>query len=584
MPRTRGPASLSVLLLGSLAGGAAAEGQTPATLRTTSRIVYVDVVVRDGNGNVVHGLPETAFHLTENRAQQRINLFEEHTGTDRRTPLPAPEAAEKQYSNAPAGVADASLNIVLFDLLNTAPVDQAYARTRMIGFLRALPPGRQVALFVLSDRLHMIQGFTQSSDQLVKAAELIDVRQLNRTKSPNQVIADTDQVAYFAFGLDGARWGTAGAGPAARGLEKALTGENIQNLKVRLDATYSAFQQIANAVNGFTGRKNLYWLAGQFPSSTYASLQSISGSPLPSSDLTSGSNRDPGQSNGSGLAMGFLNERADRAIADSQIAVYPISVVGVQTDLNGAENSGIGSAGEASAQTASLFFNERQNSRSAKDNIADETGGEAFYGNNDPGALLRRGFEDGENFYILAYQPTDHHWDNRYRTIAVKLASGGYHLSYRRGYYAFPEQPTGNAAQQFAAAMRLESPPSSMLLLRANPPTASAGVATLDTTLDLRGIGFTASDAFPGGSGPDRQAKLQVLLTAYPRGGSGKPVGINSLLNLSLTPEDYAHLLVSGLPLHQTMHLPPGVYALRLGVVDAGNGRIGTLTVPLTLP
>ena len=56
-------------------------------------------------------------------------------------------------------------------MLNTATADQAYARKQMIEFLRALPRGRRVALFVLTTRLDMVQGFTDSSDALVKVAE-----------------------------------------------------------------------------------------------------------------------------------------------------------------------------------------------------------------------------------------------------------------------------------------------------------------------------------------------------------------------------------------------------------------------------
>ena len=267
------------------------------------------------------------------------------------------------------------------------------------------------------------------------------------------------------------------------------------------------------------------------------------------------------------------------------MAIYPISVAGVQTDGVGSENSGLGSAGAGQAgDTASLLFNERQNGRSVMDHIADETGGEAFYGNNDPAGLLKRGFEDGENFYTLAYQPTDHDWNGKYRTISIKLASRGYHLSYRREYHALREQPSGNAMLQFAAAMRIESPPSSMLLLRASAPSATSGTARLDITLDLRGIGFTPADSVPGEGGPERKATLQLLLVAYPLKGSGKLAEINSALKLRLTAEDYESLLETGLPLHQTLHLQPGDYALRIGVVDTGNGRIGTLTIPLTMP
>src|SRR5579859_4055686 len=117
-----------------------------ANFRTTSRIVYVDVVVRDSAGHVVHGLDQGSFTLKENGRPQHLDLFEEHKGAG---PKAAASAARGEFSNLPANGLQSSLNLVLLDLLDTTPTEQAYARERMIRFLRALPPGKQVALFVL---------------------------------------------------------------------------------------------------------------------------------------------------------------------------------------------------------------------------------------------------------------------------------------------------------------------------------------------------------------------------------------------------------------------------------------------------
>ena len=123
----------------------------------------------------------------------------------------------------------------------------------------------QVALFTLTNRLRMVQGFTADSGKLAQAAESIDLKQLNRLRSPREVITDNDTAAY----LDSANGGISRLGAT---LQNALAQEDFQNVKACLDATNDAFQKIARAINGFPGRKNLYWLAGQFPSYTYFSL------------------------------------------------------------------------------------------------------------------------------------------------------------------------------------------------------------------------------------------------------------------------------------------------------------------------
>ena len=67
-----------------------------------------------------------------------------------------------------------SVNMLLFDLVNTPSQEQLYAREQMLKFLKALPSGQQIALFVLTDRLHMIQklhwqfGFTDRCRGLLK--------------------------------------------------------------------------------------------------------------------------------------------------------------------------------------------------------------------------------------------------------------------------------------------------------------------------------------------------------------------------------------------------------------------------------
>jgi hypothetical protein len=40
----------------------------------------------------------------------------------------------------------------------------------------------------------------------------------------------------------------------------------------------------------------------------------------------------------------------------------------------------------------------------------------------------------------------------------------------------------------------------------------------------------------------------------------------------------------TGIPLHQELDLKPGTYMLRLGVIDRGSQRIGTVDVPVTVP
>ncbi|HTF70910.1 MAG TPA: hypothetical protein VK638_50395 [Edaphobacter sp.] len=76
----------------------ATTGQAGYTLRAHSRIVLTDVTVTDAKGNPVEGLPQSAFHIFDDKVPQSISSFEEH-----QAPVPAnilPVTQSGAYSNA----------------------------------------------------------------------------------------------------------------------------------------------------------------------------------------------------------------------------------------------------------------------------------------------------------------------------------------------------------------------------------------------------------------------------------------------------------------------------------------------------
>jgi hypothetical protein len=83
------------------------------------------------------------------------------------------------------------------------------------------------------------------------------------------------------------------------------------------------------------------------------------------------------------------------------------------------------------------------------DGIARETGGQAFYGDNDVAKELVKATEGGEMYYTLAYAPTNLSYDGKVRKIHVALTKKGYALSYRRSYY-------GTETKQAAVAARAD--------------------------------------------------------------------------------------------------------------------------------
>jgi len=104
-----------VVLLGSslAALGQRAPAPDSATITATTRLVYEDVVVRDSQGRVVHGLTLNDFKLKEDGASQQIDYFDEYTYASPAAqksaaamPIPSMNARQANpitdFTNAPA--------------------------------------------------------------------------------------------------------------------------------------------------------------------------------------------------------------------------------------------------------------------------------------------------------------------------------------------------------------------------------------------------------------------------------------------------------------------------------------------------
>lgn len=552
-------ASTFVIAQASSANPAKNRPEQPASvLSVVTRMVYVDVVVRDGRGQLVRNLTQQDFKIDEDGRLQKIDFFSVHGEVLTGAAAVAPPSPQDEFSNVPAQASPA-VNMVLFDLLNTPQTDQVYARRQLLKFLRELPGGQQVALFILTNQLHMIQSFTSSSDRLVAAASAIDPKDFHFLRSTSQKMADDDFIAGFAAAIG------PDPGNLIGHMQKDQVVEDARGSDIRARATLQAFAELARAVSGYSGRKNLFWLSEDFPLVATSELQL--------NDLSTAARFQmadlPGQ------------REAANLIASAQIAVYPISLTGLDTGVIGPEVSG---AAEVTSMNATLQnqFAIRQQLHNTLNDLARQTGGEAFYGTNDFAGALRRGLVEGSNYYSLAYRPSNQRWDRKFRNIRVELARRGYSLTYRRGYFAAPDtpQPAG-ASVQLDFALQPQTPDSTMLLLRAKVyqmVRPQQGVL-LDSSLDAGNVVFTVT---PDGH---HHAQLLMKLVAF-HDAEPQPAAVQQtegMLNMDFDPAHYDAVRKAGIAFRPQLALPSGKYRLRLGIVDMSNGHIGTLDVPFTV-
>jgi VWFA-related protein len=560
--------------------------------RATSRLVLLDVVATDHHGAFVRGLKAGDFTVLEDGKPQKISAFSVHvTPATPKQASPPLQLPPHQYANftSVAQQSDRPVTIVLLDMLNTSGQDQQFSRKQMIQFLKALPQGRPVALFTLTSQLHMVQGFTADSDALVKAATVI------LTKAPLLFgsEASTQQDEFVALSMGGGHGndsGPTGQAPAPIGqalLASLASQDNFQKLE-RMGMTVDALEVLARAVAGYSGRKNLLWLSAEFPVTFGPDLGPANQASQPiNSDVGAG-----GAGVGKNPQLHDLQSEAPALqqtaalLAAAQVAVYPISVSGVVN---------LGTAIDISTSTQNITMadlqqetqkaSQRQTSalwdiHEAMTDIARETGGEAFYGTNDIKNAMVHGMEEGSNYYTLAYRPSSVNWNGEYRKIEVKATASGARLTYRRGYYAVPTQPFSGdgATASMAIAMKFSVPELTMLFLKAQvlPPDEKNKSVRIDYAVDAHDLAFT--------DGPDQRKHAAVDFVASAWDKDLKLAAhANDTMNTTLRPEAYQEVMRTGLPFHQELHLKPGNYTLRLGVLDRGNQKIGTVDVPLTV-
>ena len=524
--------------------GSKPTSQQPAPVfKASSRLVVVDVVVSNGNGEPVHNLTTRDFTVLEDGKPQTIVSFDEQRpDTKAKIATASLNLPANVYTNYTTRTEPGALTVLLFDGLNTDPQDFTYAKNEMLSFLKKLPPGRKVALYTLGSQLRMVQDFTEDSDQLTAVAQHLSTQPNPAYTNSKQLSATKAEVRESAPKM-----------PARtlRSLMMFLNEDYSGKLETRSVDTLDALTQLARAMAVLPGRKNLIWISGGFPF-----------------DITSNAPQ---------------LQKVAALLAATRIAVYPVDTRGVMTLT--ADGSTRSSELYAPVQTQSYETLSGQNAENlgiveTMKDMAMLTGGHAYINRNDLDAAMADGMRTGANYYTLAYRPGNANWNGKFRKIAVKATRSDLKLLYRSGYYALldPLSSKQDPDRVVAVAMQPDVPISTQLIMKARvvPPQEAGQPAAIDMLIDAHALSFN--------EGPDKQKTPTLQFVAIVWDENGKQADSFSVgFNPTLTPPQMEGLLQTGVQLHRELSLKPGSYHIRLGVMDRLSDRIGTLDVPLTI-
>src|SRR5262249_4332689 len=132
--------------------------KTTPVLRTTTRMVILDVVAVNEKSEPITDLTVDDFTVLEDGKPQKVSDFSFHKPGA--TAAPARQLAPGVVSNAPQFAAGSCLNVILLDAINTDFSDHAYAQDMLDKYLDSSPSLQPTAVFALEGKLTMLHDFT----------------------------------------------------------------------------------------------------------------------------------------------------------------------------------------------------------------------------------------------------------------------------------------------------------------------------------------------------------------------------------------------------------------------------------------
>ena len=517
-----------------------AQSTTPPTqpevvLKATTRLVQVSVIVQR-HGQPVADLKKEDFQLRENGKPQKIDLFNVEA-TDKATlpqtakPLP-PGIYTNELAQRPG--TPASVTIILLDTTNTKLTDQMIARQQVLKYLQTIKPEDHIGIYRYSGGLKVLHSYTTDSADLVamlanfKGKDIPDLSQ-NATGALDGELVQVNQFFNQA--------GSTGA-------------ERDFYTIDRVKGTLKAIEFIANNVADLPGRKNLIWVSGGFPNQI--NLLNF---------------KDPTR-----IQEDFTPEIRSciRAMNNANLSIYPVDSRGLMTD----------NRFSAERQKIDLKPNMRApigvNNQETMNELANGTGGKAYYNTNDLKKAIAEAVDDSRVVYTLGFYPTDEAFDGKFHKLEVKVADqNGLSLRYRKGYFDAPESPidskTAVAELRDAVWSPLDSTGVGVVMAAKTDPK--------DPTLLNMAVQVEPKNISLEPQGDRWAGRLDILFVQ--KNDKGQQFnGVEETVTLNLTRESYEKLTKNGFVFRKSVNMSAMAKNIKVIVRDAPSGTMGSVTVP----
>ena len=477
--RGRGCLCVISLVLSAQVASAAqnpSDAPPPAVFQTSTELLQVRVVAEDKDGKPVTDLRQDEFHLLDNGSAQDIRLFlNESERSDVTLPPLPPGTFTNRGKSRPDG--HSGYSVIVLDTLFTLLADEnqggsgaIWAIQKAVKALRSLPPGESVAIYATGYKLWVVREFTQDRESLE---------------------------------LKLRKW---------RPVMDVIPAEN------KFDVLRQEIEQVAAHVAAIPGRKNLIWIAYQFP-----------------------------------IAPPVLQK-----LKAADISVYPVdahgSVIGLKTEK----------------ALASMPLR----------GLAAATGGVAYFDRDDLDVAIREAIDDGRSNYTLGFYPAGDDSAVRVHQVAVRVTRPGVTLRYRNFYQTEPPHKPAPArvADMIQAmfspvdALAIPIQASARRQTRANQERLS-----FDTVLDA-----TSLDLAPIQNRWKGSLEVVAEFMAADGSIVGARPALDQTVTLNFSQPTYDAATQNGLSYRNELKIPAKAVEFKILIANRATGKIGTVTIPLS--
>ena len=518
-----------------------------ATFIVDTKLVVINVTVKDKAGRPISDLKKEDFQLLEDGVAQKITVFDRQdlsteplasmsfsqrpqTIEERAAPTLPGASVNQQVQRDPKRFQDRRLIGLFFDMTSMQPLEQARAQEAAVKWIQSqMTAADLVGVMTFGSKFRMIQDFTDDRDLLIQTVKGL-------------TLGDSSD-------LQGLAATAADEGDDSGSFVADQTEFNIFNT----DRKLTALEDAARKLSIYPEKKALIY-------------------------FSSGVNK-------TGIENQSQLKATVNAAVRSNVSFYPVDARGLVAEAPGGDASVASPRGTAILTGTSqagrrATFNDSQETLST---LASDTGGKALLDSNDLTLGIRQAQEDIRSYYIIGYYSTNMATDGKYRRVQIKLASNTQaKLDYRKGYYAgktFAKFTSADKERQLEEALTLGDPVSELpLALEVDYFRVAKDRYFIPISVKLPGssIGYSKK-------GTNQTNSLDFI--GQVRDSTGHLVGgVRDQITVKLNEANAAQIDRRYMQYDSGLTLASGNYSLTFLAREGLTGKMGTFETKFTVP